>query len=347
MEWKYEMPSNIEMENAERFKEQQDPLSEVGSVVNIYAQAVAALGERLAYWQEQRTVKTTKIGDASVTIDVRGIPELQETLTKLKTAVEVAEMERDNAQVALSAVHELQIETERKRRVLSAQLRNLETRKTPGGGGLEAAMIKISELEAKLRDVETRGNLKAVVEKADHLHETNDRLAARLGDMVRELGELREKRRVESISTYDRIDELENKTSDAESSKNQAIEECKEAERLQRQLEHRLAVAINQRNDFGEKFADVVNRCEAAEKDLRQINADFAAFKETQEELDQSAETRAGDWQVRAETAEALNTTLVEERRAVLKGQPDPEHPAIRFRSGDQWFEMCLPRRIE
>ena len=95
MEWKYKMPSNIEMANAERFKDGAYPESELGSVVNIYAQAVAALGERLAYWQQQRTIKTTKPGEASVTIDIHGIPELQETLTKLKTAVEVAETERD------------------------------------------------------------------------------------------------------------------------------------------------------------------------------------------------------------------------------------------------------------
>ena len=110
-EFEFDMPTNIQMANADRFKDGVDPESEAGSVVHIYGQAVAALGERLAYWQKGRTVKTTKIGDASITIDVRGVPELQEDLNRIGVRLQVAEIERgafagtiDNLRASLDLV---------------------------------------------------------------------------------------------------------------------------------------------------------------------------------------------------------------------------------------------------
>ena len=47
VEWKFSLPTNIQMANAGRFKTSVDPDSEAGSVVHIYAQAFAALKERL------------------------------------------------------------------------------------------------------------------------------------------------------------------------------------------------------------------------------------------------------------------------------------------------------------
>ena len=47
VEMKVKMPSDVQMANAERFRASVDPESEAGSVVHIYAQAVAALKERL------------------------------------------------------------------------------------------------------------------------------------------------------------------------------------------------------------------------------------------------------------------------------------------------------------
>ena len=46
-------------------------------------------------------------------------------------------------------------------------------------------------------------------------------------------------------------------------------------------------------------------------------------------------------WRERAEKAE---TPLVFYRGG--KPMPDPDHASYRFRSGDQWFEMCLPRKL-
>ena len=164
--WEYKMPSDVDLRDAEKVANDNLAPSVIGDAFDTYRQAVAAFQER-----RQRP---------SITIDVRGVPELQETLTKLKTVVEVAETERD---------------AEVKRR-----------------NSAEMTMV-------------------AMVKKIEG-------------------------------------------------------------------LDDRLVRAYKSRDS----------------------------------------------WRGRAERAEGYNTTLVEEQRAVLKGEPD--HAPMKFRSGDQWFEMCLPRKL-
>ncbi len=77
--WKFNMPNTEQIDEAENALSAYQG-SRLGDFMGVMVLAVAALKERLA-------------AGPSVTIDVRGIPQLQEELTRLKTRIEAAEME--------------------------------------------------------------------------------------------------------------------------------------------------------------------------------------------------------------------------------------------------------------